>query len=216
MTRCRLERIHIDICRPLPDSIGGNHYFLLIIDKHTHHHWVKFLSKKSNTFSHLVRWKLRAECETDLKLQYLKLDGGKEFRSNAFEEWLKADGVVHKKSAPYKHEQNGLAERGIQNVSQRAMCQLFGADMSSGFWPYVAKTAVYLINCSLTNMLRNKTPFEAWTGKWLDIRHLHTFGEISYIHIPLEIQRKWSKKACLCRFLGYMPRSRNYKMWDPD
>ena len=53
-------------------------------------------------------------------------------------------------SAPYEHEQNGLAERGIQNVSQQAVCQLFGVNMSQGFWLYAVKNAVYLINCSLT------------------------------------------------------------------
>ncbi len=71
-TRRQLERIHVDICGPLPNSLGGNRYFLLLIDEHTHHHWVEFLPKKSDAFSCLQKWKLRAERETDLKLQYLK------------------------------------------------------------------------------------------------------------------------------------------------
>ena len=54
----QLERIHIDLCGPLPDSLGGNHYFLVIIDKHMHYHWVEFLPKKSNLFSCLKAWKL--------------------------------------------------------------------------------------------------------------------------------------------------------------
>src|SRR5258706_13846154 len=112
----------------------------------------------------------------------------KRFGSGAFEEWLAADGVVHKKSTPYKHEQNGVAERGIQNVSQRAMCQLFSVDMSKGFWPHTIETAVYLINHSLTTALPDPTPFEAWTGKRPDIKHLCTFGKIGYVHIPLETQ----------------------------
>ena len=96
------------------------------------------------------------------------------------------EGVKHEKSAPYEHEQNGLAERGIQNVSQQAMCQLFGADMSQGFWPYAVENATYLINHSPTTTLDNMTPFEAWTGKHPNIKHIHTFGEIGYVHIPLE------------------------------
>src|SRR5258706_5891574 len=215
-TRRQLERIHGDICCPLPNSLGGNHYFLLLIDEHMHHHWVEFLPKKSNTFSRLQKWKLRAECETDLKLQYLKSDGGKEFSSKAFEDWLETDGVIHEKSTPYEHEQNGLAKRGIQNVSQRAMCQLFGAGMSEGFWPYAVETVVYLINHSPTTTLRDKTPFEAWTGKRPDIRHLRTFGEVGYVHILPETRKKWTKKSRPCRFLGYTLRSRNYKLWDPD
>ena len=211
-----------------------------------HHHWVEFLPKKSDVVSCLQRWKLQAEHETDLKLQCLKSDGGKEFRSKVFEEWLVADSVIHEKSAPYEHKQNGLAERGIQhqqkifelwelwrtleysgvlkvqrffadeNISQRAMCQLFSANMLEGFWPYTVKTAVYLINCSMTSTLHDKTPLEAWMGKWPCIRHLCMFGEISYVHIPPETQKKWTKKSCPCHFLGYTPRSQNYKMWDPE
>jgi hypothetical protein len=115
--------------------------------------------------------------ETDLKLQYLKSDGGKEFGSKEFEQWLQSEGVIHEISAPYEHEQNGLAERSIQNVSQRAMCQLFGANMSQGFWPYAVQNATYLINRSPTTTLNNKTPYEAWTGKRPNIKHLRTFGE---------------------------------------
>lgn len=33
-----------------------------------------------------------------------------EFGSKAFADWLAADGVAHEVSAPYEHEQNGLAE----------------------------------------------------------------------------------------------------------
>jgi len=124
--------------------------------------------------------------------------------------------VVHEKSALYKHEQNGMAERGIQNISQWAMCQLFGVNMSEGFWPYAVETAIYLINHSPTTTLDSKTPFKAWTGKHPNIKHLHTFGEMGYVHIPPEMHKKWTKKSHPCRFLGYTPRSRNYKLWDPD
>ena len=182
-TKHQLERVHIDLCSPIPTSISGNKYFLLIIDKHTHYCWVKFLPKKSDAFTQLKRWKVEAECNADQKLQYLKSDGGKEFRSKDFTEWLTLEGVIHEMSAPYEHKQNGLVKRGIQNVLQWAMCQLFGMNMSQGFWLYAVENVVYLINCSPTTTLKDKTPFEAWTGNCLSIKHLHTFDEMGYVHI---------------------------------
>ena len=101
-------------------------------------------------------------------------------------------------------------------MSQRAMCQLFGANMSEGFWPYAVETAVYLINCSPTTMLKDKTPFEAWTGKRPNIKRLRTFGETGYVHIPPETRKKWTKKSRPCRLLSYIPQSRSYKLWDPS
>ena len=88
--------------------------------------------------------------------------------------------------------------------------------MPVGFWPHAVETAVYLANRSPTSTLRDKTPFEAWTGEKPNIKHLRTFGELGYVHIPPETRRKWTKKSRPCRFLGYTSRSRNYKMWDPD
>lgn len=95
-------------------SLGGNHYFLIIVDEHSHHHCVEFLLRKSDAFPCLQKWKLQAKHETELKLQYLKSDGGREFGSKAFKEWLMTDGVIHEMSTPYEHEQNSLAEGGYK------------------------------------------------------------------------------------------------------
>lgn len=57
-TKRQLERVHINLCGPLPNSLGGNKYFLLIIDEHTHYQWVKFLPRKSDASICLQRWKL--------------------------------------------------------------------------------------------------------------------------------------------------------------
>jgi len=96
------------------------------------------------------------------------------------------------------------------------MCQLFGANMTVGFWPYAIETTTYLVNRSPTMALTGKTLFEAWTGERPNIKNLHTFGEMGYVHIPPETRKKWTQKARPCHFLGYMPRSRNYKLWDPE
>ena len=96
------------------------------------------------------------------------------------------------------------------------MCQLFGANMTMGFWPYAVETTTYLTNCSPTTALTGKTPFEAWTGERPNIKNLHTFGETGYVHVPPETRKKWTRKARPCHFLRYAPRSRNYKLWVPD
>ena len=52
-TKWCLERVHINLCGPLPNLLGGNRYFLMIIDEHTHYQWVEFLPKKSDAFAQL-------------------------------------------------------------------------------------------------------------------------------------------------------------------
>ena len=58
--------------------------------------------------------------------------------------------------------------------------------MPVGFWLHAIKTTIYLVNHSPTSTLHDKTPFEAWTGEKPNIKHLRTFGELGYVHIPLE------------------------------
>jgi len=96
------------------------------------------------------------------------------------------------------------------------MCQLFSANMTVGFWLYAVETVTYLTNRSPTTALTGKTPFKAWTGERPNIKNLHTFGEMGYVHVPPETCKKWTRKARPCCFLGYAPRSRNYKLWDPN
>lgn len=81
VTRHWLERIHIDLCGPIPNPLGGNKYFLLITDEHKHHDCVEFLPKESDAFVRLKKRKLEAERESDLKLKYFKSDGETEYSS---------------------------------------------------------------------------------------------------------------------------------------
>jgi hypothetical protein len=53
-TKRWLERVHIDLCGPLPNSLGGNRCFLLIIDEYTHHLWIEIISKRA-ICSHALR-----------------------------------------------------------------------------------------------------------------------------------------------------------------
>jgi hypothetical protein len=64
--------------------------------------------------------------------------------------------------------------------------------------------------------LNNKMLYEAWTGKQPNIKNLQMFGEIGYVHLPLETCKKWTKKYHPCHLLGYVPQLRNYTLWDPN
>jgi hypothetical protein len=47
-----------------------------------------------------------------------------------------------------------------------------------------------------------------------NIKHLCTFGEVGYVHIPPKTQKKWTRKSCPCCLLGHTSQSRTYKLWD--
>ena len=70
-----LELIHADICGPItPPTLGGNRYFLLIIDYHSRLIWVAMLQHKSDAFEAFKKFNALAETEKGVKLKALRID----------------------------------------------------------------------------------------------------------------------------------------------
>jgi hypothetical protein len=75
---------------------------------------------------------------------------------------------------------------------------------------------VYLINRSLTKIIWNVIPEEAWSDHKSTVKQLHIFGSIYYIHIPKEKHNSnFSDRVHKCiNFLGYEEQSKAYFLWD--
>lgn len=75
-----LERIHVDLCGPMPeDSIGGSKYMLVIVDEYSRRYFVEFLKAKSEAATQIKRFVERRETETGCKVKYVRSDNGTEF-----------------------------------------------------------------------------------------------------------------------------------------
>src|SRR5438046_4492284 len=53
-------------------------------------------------------------------------------------------------SAPYTQNQNGVSERKIRSIVEKARCMLHDASLGARFWAEAVSTAVYLLNRSPT------------------------------------------------------------------
>ena len=60
-----------------------------------------------------------------------------------------------------------------------------------------------------------KSPEEAFTGRKPSSRHLRTFGYIVYADIPSVTRAKLDPTARKTILVGYMPTSRQYRLYDP-
>jgi hypothetical protein len=81
--------------------LAGYRYFLVATDDYLRYRWVKLLKKKSETFEAVQELYKYAENEAmPLKVAILRTDGGGEFVSVDFEDFLKSKGIKHEKSAP--------------------------------------------------------------------------------------------------------------------
>ena len=60
-----------------------------------------------------------------------------------------------------------------------------------------------------------KCPEEAFTGCKVSVSHVKTFGCIAYADIPKETRGKLELVARKTILVGYMPTSRQYRLYDP-
>lgn len=90
-------------------------------------------------------------------------DNGTEFCNAKFEKFFQNEGIIHQKSAPYVHKQNGLAERLNRTLIERIKCMLLDASLDQKFWAEAIVTAAYLINRTPCRDQNTTTPYELWT-----------------------------------------------------
>ena len=213
-----LERVYIDLWGPAQvDSIGGHRYYMSIDDGGSSWCQPYFLPDKEadTTLSALKHFKRQAENITGQRLKSIRTDQGSEFRNAKWVQFCAEEGITHEFTAPYTHQQVGVAERCHRTIVERARCMLKDAGLPGEFWAEAVSTACYLKNITSSHRHPGKTPFEMWTGRRPNVAHLRPFGCTAYMKVLDETRQKLDPKSRACVLLGYFP-GRMYRLWDPE
>jgi len=88
----------------------------------------------------------------------LRSDNGGEYTSKEFKDYLASKDIKHQLSTSGRLEQNGVAERMNQTLTERACSIRLQADMSEGFWPEAMNHASYLVNISPSTAIDFQIP----------------------------------------------------------
>ncbi|KAI5334414.1 hypothetical protein L3X38_024547 [Prunus dulcis] len=184
-----LELVHSDICGPMQTTTkAGNRYFLTFIDDNTRMCWVYFLRQKSETLSVFKRFKATVELQSGYKLKKLRSDRGGEYTSVEFDRFC----------ARYRHRK--AANNSIYTTAK---------------WCSREKEQNYYGNGKVcpTKALNKRTPFEAYSGRKLGVKHLKVFGSLSYAHIPSKQRHKLDLTSKRCIYLGYGSCEKGYRLY---
>ncbi|KAH9649108.1 Integrase catalytic domain-containing protein [Citrus sinensis] len=155
-TKGILEYIHSDLWGPAQTvSLGGNTYFLSLIDDYSRRVWVYVLNHKDQVFGKFREWKSLVENQTGLKVKKLITDNGLEFCNHEFDSFCTDHGIARHRTS----------------------------QLPKGLWAETLLTASYLVNLSPSATLDFKTPFEKWHGKPADYGSLKVFGCPTYAHV---------------------------------
>lgn len=119
------------------------------------------MKNKSDAFSLFKDFVLKSESHFSLKVANLYCDNGREYLSNEMKNFCVEKGITYHKTVAYTPSLNGLSERMIRTITEKARVMLSGAKLDLTFWGEAVLTATRLINMTPTKVLKqNKTPLE--------------------------------------------------------
>jgi len=128
-------------------------------------------------------------------------------------ELCKEVGIRHEVTAPYRLEQNRVAERANRTICERIHSILADTGLPKALWGELACTVVYLKNRSPTHAL-DETPYKALYGKKPDLSHLIAVGTKAYVLTPKKKTKKMDLRSTEGIFVGYEG-THQYRIWDP-
>lgn len=158
--------MHTDVCGPITPTIDNKNYFVLFVDQFTHYCVAYPIAYKPDVFSAIKDFVAKSEAKFSLKLVNLYCDNGREYLSSEMKEYCTSRGISYHFTVPRTPQQNGVSERMVRTIVEKARAMVSGAKLPKCFWGDAVLTAVYLINITPTRALQqNKTPFEMWHDK---------------------------------------------------
>ena len=236
------ELIHSDVCGPFKHpTVGGHRHYIIYTDDYTR--WTDVFTlpntKKETCTAAFQIYQKRIEIQ-GFNIKRFRCDNGRgEYDNNLFRSILVASGVTFEPCPPYAHHKNGLAERMIQTITEKARAMMLDSQAPIGFWGEAVNTAVYLHQRTPNEGLRREkrqylTPYEMLHahGKPISdsdgneisykapLHHLRRFGCYVSRRIP-EPQRTDSKMGARskpgCMMVGYVHNSTTlWRIWDPE
>jgi Integrase core domain len=211
-----LERIHCDICGPLPPSYGSYRYFILFICCYSRYISIYLMKSHDEAYMHFSTFRSLAENFCGQRISILRVDNAPELVRGKLEQYCTTSGITYEKTVPDTPNQNGVAERTNLTLASMARAMLLDAELSDWFWPFAVHAAVHIKNrVPHASLPPHKTPFELWHQHKPNLSHLRLFGSRCTSRILSSSLSKFEPRGEAALFLGYAQDAKGYILWVP-
>jgi hypothetical protein len=95
-----------------------------------------------------------------------------------------------------------------------ASCMLHAKSLPQRLWAEEINCATYIQNRSPHIYVKNKTPYEAWSGLKLEVTHFHIFDSRAWARIPSEKRKSLDPQSTECIFVGYPYSVKGHRLID--
>ena len=87
-------------------------------------------------------------------------DNAKDFCNHELKELFASEGIRHETSCPYTPQHNGLIERKIGDIMDKARTLMIQTSLPKSLWNFPMMTAVHLIDRLLSMVIGFESPIE--------------------------------------------------------
>ena len=137
-------------------SATTDKYMLLMVDNVSRYIIITtHKNKNSNTINDQINKNIEfIKTQFDRKIREFIMDKGSEFTNPSFKKLLEDRGIIPIYTSTNDHSANARAERNIRTIITDVRTLLLQANLSINFWPYAARTAVNVRNCTYNKKIQ--------------------------------------------------------------
>ena len=213
-----LGHIFSNVCEVQTITHEGYRYFITFVDDYSHFLTIHLMKKKSDALEAFKDFLMEAECQLGKKLKVLCTNGGGEYFSAEFIQYLKNSGIIHEKTNPNTPQENGMAECVNRTLVTMSIAMLKSTKSNIGHtaWPYALQHATLIKNIVPHSSLPNGvSPYELWTGNKPSVSTICTFGCKATLTIPDKHHDKLSSCSMTGIHLGLAVGKKAFMIYDP-
>lgn len=208
-----LQILHLDTSGRLKVAgTRGERYFVSITDGYSGYKWVLLVQNKAMIPAMLIVLFQELRVQTGRPLLKIRSDRGTEFVNQQILDWCSQEGVKPQTSCSYWHQQNGVAERSIRTLKDRAKAMMFQAGAPKSMWTEAIQHAAYVSNFLPVEGKQHVTPHEAFWGEKPDGSHLRVWGCAAMVPVPDHLRSTWDPKWEKGMFVGMDPGTKGWRV----
>ena len=200
------ELIYTDIKSFPTKSYHKYKYLIIFLDDFTSMTWTILLHAKSAAVVATHQFLQMVKMQFQVLVQGWMSDFSREYKSIAYDDLLKEEGIRVYTSAPHVPQQNGHTERFMRTLMGKAEAMCHMACLPDSWWEFATVHATHIYNRTPLSCLEWHTPYEALHSKQPRVDHLRIFGCAAYVWLPADVWvDKFTPKSELMIYLGVAP-----------
>ncbi|GJX83504.1 retrotransposon protein, putative, ty1-copia subclass [Tanacetum coccineum] len=205
--------IHTDVCGPLRHmSRQGARYFITFTDDYSRYGYVYLFKHKHDVFETFKVFKNEVENQLGNTIKGLRSDRGGKYISQELKDYLKACGIVQQLTSSYTPQRNDVSERRNRTLLDMVRSMMNLTTLPLFFWDYALESATRILNMVPTKKV-DKTPYELWYGKVLNLSYLKVWGCEALV--KRDTPDKLQQRSVKCIFIGYPKETMGYYFYFP-